>query len=100
MKYNITAKEQGYCVRPYGMPVKRYCQTLDLKDNPKLIAEYRKRHQQGRTLGGNSERHPGSRYLGNGDIHPRQPTIHDCGNSVGFRLGHRHATLGNASTPS
>ena len=41
MKYNITAKEQGYCVRSYDMPVKRYCQTLDLKDNPQLIAEYR-----------------------------------------------------------
>lgn len=34
MKYNITAKEQGYRVRSYDMPVKRYCQTLDLKDNP------------------------------------------------------------------
>ena len=46
MKYNITAKEQGYCVRSYDMPVKRYCQTLDLKDNPQLIAEYRKRHSK------------------------------------------------------
>lgn len=26
--------------------MKRYCQTLDLKDNPELIAEYRKRHSQ------------------------------------------------------
>lgn len=26
------------------MPTKRYCQTLDLKDDPALIAEYRKRH--------------------------------------------------------
>ena len=46
MKYNITAKEQGYRVRSYDMPVKRYCQTLDLKDNPEMIAEYRKRHSE------------------------------------------------------
>lgn len=46
MKYNITAKEQGYRVRSYDMPVKRYCQTLDLKDNPEMIAKYRKRHSE------------------------------------------------------
>lgn len=28
------------------MPVKRYCQTLDLKNNPELIAEYRKIHSR------------------------------------------------------
>ena len=28
------------------MPVKRYCQTLSLKDNPALIAEYRKIHSR------------------------------------------------------
>ena len=36
----------GYAVRPYSQPVKRYCQTLDLRDNPELIAEYRKRHSR------------------------------------------------------
>lgn len=36
--------DRGHHVPPYGIPVKRYCQTLDLKDNPELIAEYRKRH--------------------------------------------------------
>ena len=30
----------------YDVPVKRYCQTLDLRDSPELIAEYRKRHSQ------------------------------------------------------
>lgn len=35
-------KVEGYRVKEYGMPVKRYCQTLDLKNNPELIAEYRK----------------------------------------------------------
>ena len=37
-------KKQGYKVKEYHGPVKRYCQTLNLKDNPELIAEYRKRH--------------------------------------------------------
>ena len=40
-------KKQGYKVKEYNAPVKRYCQTLNLKDNPELIAEYRKRHSQG-----------------------------------------------------
>ena len=38
---------EGYRIREYGQPVKRYCQTLDLKDNPELIAEYRRRHSEG-----------------------------------------------------
>ena len=38
---------EGYRVKEYGMPVKRYCQTLDLKNNPELIAEYRKIHSRG-----------------------------------------------------
>ena len=40
-------KKQGYKVKEYHGPVKRYCQTLNLKDNPELIAEYRKRHSNG-----------------------------------------------------
>ena len=40
-------KKQGYKVKEYNGPVKRYCQTLNLKDNPELIAEYRKRHSKG-----------------------------------------------------
>ena len=40
-------KKQGYKVKEYHWPVKRYCQTLNLKDNPELIAEYRKRHSKG-----------------------------------------------------
>ena len=38
---------EGYRVQEYHGPVKRFCQTLDLKDNPALIAEYRKRHSEG-----------------------------------------------------
>lgn len=37
--------ETGYCGQVYHQPVKRYCQTLDLRDNPELIAEYRHRHR-------------------------------------------------------
>lgn len=38
---------EGYRVKQYGEPVKRYCQTLDLRDNPELVAEYRRRHSRG-----------------------------------------------------
>ena len=37
---------EGYHVREYGQPVKRYVQTMDLKDDPELIAEYKRRHSQ------------------------------------------------------
>lgn len=37
---------EGYKVKDYGQPVKRYCQTMDLRDNPELIAEYKRRHSQ------------------------------------------------------
>ena len=37
----------GFRVQEYAGPVKRFCQTLDLKDNPELIAEYRRRHSEG-----------------------------------------------------
>ena len=37
---------EGYAVKHYSGPVKRFCRTLDLKDNPQLIAEYRRRHTQ------------------------------------------------------
>ena len=40
-------KETGYKVKNYGQPVKRYCRTLDLKENPELIAEYKRRHAKG-----------------------------------------------------
>lgn len=39
-------KQTGYKTKEYGVPTKRYCQTLDLKDDPELIAEYRKRHTE------------------------------------------------------
>lgn len=36
----------GFVQKQHGQPVKRYCQTMDLRDNPELIAEYRCRHSR------------------------------------------------------
>nr|AFN57666.1 hypothetical protein [uncultured bacterium r_02] len=36
----------GYLIKDYGQTVKRYVQTMDLKDDPALIEEYRKRHSR------------------------------------------------------
>lgn len=41
-------RKQGYKVREYHGPVKRYCQMLSLKDDSALVAEYRKRHSEGK----------------------------------------------------
>lgn len=41
-------KKQGYKVREYNVPVKRYCQVLSLKDDPALVDEYRERHSEGK----------------------------------------------------
>lgn len=46
MEKNAMKPVDGYPVCRYEVPVKRYCQTLDLKDNPELIAEYRRRHSK------------------------------------------------------
>lgn len=40
------ANTEGYGVQEYSAPVKRYCQTLDLKDDPELIAQYKKLHSE------------------------------------------------------
>ena len=37
---------EGYKVHTYHQPVKRYCQTMDLKNEPALIKEYRNRHSE------------------------------------------------------
>lgn len=39
---------EGYRVKSYHGPVKRYCRTLELRDNAELVAEYRRRHEEGR----------------------------------------------------
>lgn len=37
---------KGYGVKAYGQQVKRYVQTMDLKGDAQLIAEYRRRHSK------------------------------------------------------
>lgn len=39
-------RKKGYVQNRYAFPTKRYCQTLELKDNPQLIEEYVKRHDE------------------------------------------------------
>jgi L-rhamnose mutarotase len=41
---DFTEKKDGYVRKSFRRPVKRYCQTLELKDDPELIREYVKRH--------------------------------------------------------
>ena len=57
-------KQTGYKMKEYGIPTKRYCQTLDLKDDPELISEYRKR-----SMAGDSARYTECRYFRNGDLY-------------------------------
>ena len=42
----MDTKKTGYAVKKFDFPTKRYCQTLDLKDDPVLIAEYIDRHSK------------------------------------------------------
>jgi len=42
----MDTKKTGYPVKKFDFPTKRYCQTLDLKDDPALIAEYVDRHSE------------------------------------------------------
>lgn len=37
---------EGYAQKSYSQPTKRYCQTLELKNDPELIQEYIKRHSE------------------------------------------------------
>lgn len=37
-------QKKGYPVKTFAGETKRYCQTLDLRDNPELIAAYRQLH--------------------------------------------------------
>ncbi|MDO4930450.1 MAG: L-rhamnose mutarotase [Bacteroidales bacterium] len=39
-------KTEGYPQQQYAVPTKRYCQTLDLREDPELIATYRKLHSE------------------------------------------------------
>ena len=37
---------EGYITKDYGQPVKRYVQTMELKDNPELIRTYKEAHSE------------------------------------------------------
>lgn len=37
----------GYKSKRYDFPTVHYCRTLELRDNPELIREYRRRHEKG-----------------------------------------------------
>ena len=39
-------KTEGYRIKEYRQPVKRYCQTLDLNGDSELIAKYREAHDK------------------------------------------------------
>ena len=43
MDYTVNTKS-GYPQKNFGQDTKRYCQTLDLKDDPALMQEYVRRH--------------------------------------------------------
>ena len=43
----IILKTEGYIQQQHDGPTKRFCQTLDLKDEPQLIADYCRLHEQG-----------------------------------------------------
>ena len=38
--------KEGYSVRKYERPAKRYCQILEITDNPTLISRYRECHSK------------------------------------------------------
>lgn len=42
-----TMKRNGYVQKLFGIKTKRFCQTLDLKNEPELIAAYKKLHEEG-----------------------------------------------------
>ena len=75
---------KGYQVKQYNEPVKRYCQTLELRDNPELIAEYRRRHSREKAW---PEIRQGIREVGDGNLHIGYQAFHDSRNSAGLRLG-------------
>lgn len=37
----------GYKTKEYKVPTKRYCQTMDLRNDPQMIEEYVRRHKNG-----------------------------------------------------
>ena len=73
--------KQGYPVAAQAVPTKRYCQTLDLREDPELIASYKKVAHQGRYLAGDIRSNKGFRHFRDGDIPIRQPPLYDYRNA-------------------
>lgn len=42
----MSKEKNGYTQKEFGIPVKRYCQTMDLKNDPDLIAKYIEAHSK------------------------------------------------------
>ena len=42
----MNESKSDYKYKTYGVPTKRYCQTMDLKNNPELIARYKEAHDR------------------------------------------------------
>ena len=42
----MNESKSGYKCKTYGVPTKRYCQAMDLKNNPELIARYKEAHDR------------------------------------------------------
>ena len=61
-------KENGYEMKRYDYPVKRYCQTMDLKDDPEMIAKYRECHSKAKSWQEIRRGDPFSWYFRNGNI--------------------------------
>ena len=45
-KDNSNNPSMGYPTKMYDIPTKRYCQTMDLKDDPALIEKYKDAHSR------------------------------------------------------
>lgn len=45
--HSTNRPDEGYMQKKFDSPTKRFCQTLDLKDDPDLIVDYCRLHEQG-----------------------------------------------------
>lgn len=44
--HKMENQKEGYYTKKFDVPTKRFCQTMDLRNDPQLIAEYVKRHSE------------------------------------------------------
>lgn len=77
-------KNIGYTQKKYKCEVKRYCQTLDLKDNPELISEYKLNHSREKIWPEIIEGIKKRRHTRNGNIYLGDKIVYDRRNSIEF----------------